>query len=60
VIYIKNSKKAELYVINQNHHLIEAKKDLGTALWTETLTLSALIKRKPDDQKKPKSLDIDL
>jgi hypothetical protein len=29
-------------------------------LWTETLALSALIKRKPDDQKKPKSLDIDL
>ena len=60
MIYIKNGKEAELCALNQNHHLIEAKKDLGTALWAETPTLSALIKRKPDDQKKPKSLDIDL
>jgi hypothetical protein len=60
VIYVKNGKETKLCALDQNHHLIEVKKDLGTALWTETPVLSALIKRKPDDQKKPKGLDIDL
>ena len=60
VIYVKNGKEVELCALDQNHHLIEVKKDLGTALWTETPVLSALIKRKPDNQKKPKKLDINL
>jgi hypothetical protein len=32
VIYIKDGKETELYTLNQNHYLIEVKKDLGIAL----------------------------